>query len=68
MPVLPMIHTREWKKLEPLLPPTGGPGKPRLDDRLIVLLCRGLRLLFGQLAAGLWQPAIIADPTATLGG
>jgi transposase len=36
MPVLPMIHTREWKKLEPLLPPTGGPGKPRLDDRLML--------------------------------
>jgi Putative transposase of IS4/5 family (DUF4096) len=22
-----------WKRLAPLLPPTGGPGKPRLDDR-----------------------------------
>jgi hypothetical protein len=31
-----MIHVAEWKKLAPLLPPAGGPGKPRLDDRLYV--------------------------------
>ena len=36
MPNLPMIHTREWKLLEPLLPPSGGPGKPRDNDRLYV--------------------------------
>ncbi len=36
MPNLPMIHIAEWKKLAPLLPPTGGPGKPRLDDRLML--------------------------------
>ena len=36
MPNLPMIRSAEWKKLEPLLPPTGGPGKPRLDDRLML--------------------------------
>ncbi len=37
MPNLPMIHIREWRKLEPLLPPSvGRPGKPRLDDRLMV--------------------------------
>ena len=34
MPNLPMIRSAEWKLLVPLLPPTGGPGKPRLDDRL----------------------------------
>ena len=33
---LPMIHVAEWKKLQPLLPPTGGPGKPRSDDRLML--------------------------------
>jgi Putative transposase of IS4/5 family (DUF4096) len=31
-----MITTTEWKLIAPLLPPTGGPGKPRLDDRLMV--------------------------------
>jgi transposase len=36
MPNLPMIRSAEWKKLEPLLPPTGGPGKPRLNDRLML--------------------------------
>ena len=36
MPNLPMIHIAEWKKLAPLLPPTGGPGKPRSDDRLML--------------------------------
>ena len=35
MPNLPMIHIREWRKLEPLLPPSvGRPGKPRLEDRM----------------------------------
>jgi hypothetical protein len=33
---LPMINSREWKSLAPLLPPTGGPGKPRADDRRYV--------------------------------
>ena len=33
---LPMITLAEWKKLAPLLPPTGGPGKPRSDDRLML--------------------------------
>ena len=36
MPNLPMIHVAEWKKLQPLLPPSGGPGKPRSDDRLML--------------------------------
>jgi transposase len=31
-----MIRAAEWKKLQPLLPPSGGPGKPRQDDRLYV--------------------------------
>jgi transposase len=31
-----MIHVAEWKKLQPLLPPSGGPGKPRSDDRLML--------------------------------
>jgi transposase len=30
---LPMIRSAEWRRLEPLLPPRGGPGKPRLPDR-----------------------------------
>src|SRR4029450_6561813 len=33
---LPMINAREWRLISPLLPPTGGPGKPRLDDRLML--------------------------------
>jgi hypothetical protein len=33
---IPMINAREWRAIEPLLPPTGGPGKPRLDDRLML--------------------------------
>ena len=33
---LPMITAAEWRKIEPLLPPTGGPGKPRSDDRLML--------------------------------
>jgi len=37
MPNLPMIRSAEWKLLQPLLPPSAGrPGKPRLDDRLMV--------------------------------
>jgi hypothetical protein len=33
---LPMITVREWRSIAPLLPPTGGPGKPRQDDRRYV--------------------------------
>jgi transposase len=33
---VPMITAREWRSIAPLLPPTGGPGKPRQDDRRIV--------------------------------
>ena len=33
---IPMITDREWRAIAPLLPPTGGPGKPRLDDRRYV--------------------------------
>jgi hypothetical protein len=33
---VPMITAREWRAIAPLLPPSGGPGKPRLDDRLMV--------------------------------
>ena len=29
---IPLITYREWLKIAPLLPPTGGPGKPRQDD------------------------------------
>ena len=36
MPNLPMIHVAEWKKLQPLPPPTGGPGRPRSSDRLVL--------------------------------
>jgi transposase len=31
-----MITDREWRAIEPHLPPTGGPGKPRQDDRLML--------------------------------
>ena len=67
----PMIHIAEWKKLAPLLPPTGGPGKPRLDDRLMLsghFLFRGLPVQSGFFAGGLWQPAIVENPEAKLGG
>jgi transposase len=33
---LPQVTAREWQLIAPLLPPTGGPGKPRSDDRLMV--------------------------------
>ena len=33
---LPMITLAEWSSISPLLPPTGGPGKPRSDDRLML--------------------------------
>ena len=33
---LPLINAAEWRAIEPLLPPTGGPGKPRSDDRLML--------------------------------
>jgi transposase len=33
---VPLINAAEWKLIEPLLPPTGGPGKPRSDDRLML--------------------------------
>jgi hypothetical protein len=33
---LPMVNAAEWKLIAPLLPAVGGPGKPRLDDRLMV--------------------------------
>ena len=33
---VPMINAREWRAIAPHLPPTGGPGKPQSDDRLMV--------------------------------
>ena len=33
---IPLINVREWHRIEPLLPPTNGPGKPRQDDRRYV--------------------------------
>ena len=33
---LPMINASEWRMLAPHLPPTGGAGRPRLDDRLML--------------------------------
>ena len=30
---LPQINLREWRTIAPLLPPTGGVGRPRLNDR-----------------------------------
>jgi len=33
---LPMINAREWRTIAPLLPPTGGVGRPRLDDRRVL--------------------------------
>ena len=33
---IPIITAGEWHLIAPLLPPTDGPGKPRLDDRLMV--------------------------------
>ena len=39
---LPQVTDREWKLIEPLLPPTGGPGKPRqsLPDRAAPIALR----------------------------
>jgi len=31
-----MITTAEWRSIAPLLPPTGGVGRPRLDDRRVL--------------------------------
>jgi hypothetical protein len=33
---IPFITANEWRSIAPLLPPTNGPSKPRLDDRLYV--------------------------------
>ena len=33
---IPLINSREWQSIAPLLPPDHGPCKPRLDDRLMV--------------------------------
>ena len=33
---LPLVTAREWHLIAPDLPPTGGPGKPRSDDRCYV--------------------------------
>jgi len=33
---LPLITAAEWRSISPHLPPTGGPGKPRSDDRLML--------------------------------
>ena len=33
---IPLINSREWNSIAPLLPPPDGPGKPRLDDRLML--------------------------------
>jgi transposase len=33
---IPMITAAEWRSIAPHLPPTGGPGKPRSDDRVVV--------------------------------
>ena len=33
---VPLITAREWKSIAPHLPPSGGPGKPRSSDRLML--------------------------------
>jgi transposase len=33
---IPKVNSGEWRSIAPLLPPNHGPGKPRLDDRLIL--------------------------------
>ena len=33
---VPMITAAEWRSIAPHLPPSGGAGKPRQDDRLMV--------------------------------
>ena len=62
------INSREWKCLAPLLPPTGGRGRPRLDDRLVLagllysVACQcSLRSL-----PPIWQLAFLAKPPGAL--
>ena len=33
---IPLINSREWQSIAALLPPDHVPGKPRLDDRLML--------------------------------
>ena len=33
---IPIINSREWNSIAPLVPPAHGPGKPRSDDRLML--------------------------------
>ena len=33
---IPKVNSDEWRSIAPLLPPNHGPGKPRLDDRLML--------------------------------
>ena len=33
---VPLINSREWQSIAPLLPPSDGSGKPRSNDRLIL--------------------------------
>jgi transposase len=52
---VPLINARELKSISPLLPPTGGPGKPRSDDRLYVsafYYCEATRCSLESLPAG----------------
>ena len=33
---IPIINSREWSSIAPLVPPAHGPDKPRSDDRLML--------------------------------
>jgi transposase len=56
---IPLITLREWKSISPHLPPTGGPGKPRADDRLMLsglFYAEATRCSLESLPAGYGNP------------
>ena len=56
---IPLITLREWKSISPHLPPTGGPGKPRSDDRLMLsglFYAEATRCSLESLPAGYGNP------------
>ena len=68
---VPLITAREWKSIAPHLPPSGGPGKPRSSDRLMLsglFYSEACRCSLEIVAARLWQPAKPAHPPAALEG
>ena len=68
---VPMNCVREWRSIAPLLPPIGGPGKPRLDDRLMLsglFYAEACRCSLNPCRPVYWQQEFTANPPAPLAG